>query len=80
MTCCHLQQHCIISKCAVLGNYPGNPDESGNAGDAGDAGDDDDAEQSCCPWQGQNLPVGEERPSSVFWGRNTAGKYREAEN
>ena len=37
----------------------------------------DDAWQSCCPWQGQNLPVGEERPSSVFWGRNTAaGKYR----
>ena len=49
---------------AVLGNYPGNYPGA----------DDDDAWQSCCPWQGQNLPVGEERPSSVFWGRNTAGK------
>ena len=49
---------------AVLGNYPGNYPGA----------DDDDAWQSSCPWQGQNLPVGEERPSSVFWGRNTAGK------
>ena len=50
------------------------------AADADGGGDDggEDAWQSCCcPWQGQNLPVGKERPPSVFWRRNTAaGKYR----
>ena len=45
--------------------------------DGGDDGGEDAWQSCCCPWQGQNLPVGEERPPSVFWRRNTAaGKYR----
>ena len=51
--------------------------DGGDADADGDDGGEDAWQSCCCPWQGQNLPVGEERPPSVFWRRNTAaGKDR----